>query len=113
MILENPPPDAANAEQDQASETTPPPAAATALRRHLADSPDRETARPHTTLSGVEPHYLFQSGRLLADLYAGDPQAEARKEVERAIDYEAALPPGSVTGDDRPLHLQAWGRVLQ
>jgi hypothetical protein len=55
MILENPPPDAAKAEEDQASETTPPPAAATALRRHVADSPDRETARPLTTLGGVEP----------------------------------------------------------
>jgi hypothetical protein len=30
-------------------------------------------------------HYLFQSGRLLADLQAGDSQAEARKEVERAM----------------------------
>jgi hypothetical protein len=58
-------------------------------------------------------HYLVQSGRLLADLTAGAPQAEARKEVERAIDYDATLPPGSVTGDDRPLHLQVWGQVLQ
>jgi hypothetical protein len=33
----------------------PPPAAATALRRHVADSQDHETARPLTTLGGVEP----------------------------------------------------------
>jgi hypothetical protein len=32
-----------------------PPAAAVALRRHVADSPDRETAKPLTTLRGVEP----------------------------------------------------------
>jgi hypothetical protein len=32
-----------------------PPAAAAALRRHVADFPDREIARPLTTLGGVEP----------------------------------------------------------
>src|SRR5215211_541296 len=33
----------------------PPPAAAPALRRQVADSPDREPARPLTTLGGVAP----------------------------------------------------------
>jgi hypothetical protein len=46
MILEDHPPDSANAEQDQASDTTTTATAATALRRHLTGSPDRETARP-------------------------------------------------------------------
>jgi hypothetical protein len=39
-----------------ASPTSPTTAwAATALRRHLADSPDRKAARPLTTLGGEEP----------------------------------------------------------
>jgi hypothetical protein len=38
-----------------------PPAAAAALRRHVADFPDREIARPLTTLGGVEPCRIITS----------------------------------------------------
>ena len=61
-------------------------------------------------------HCLVQLGRLLSKLQGGDPQVEARKEVERARDFYNAVTnsvPGSVAGNNRPLHLRAWGQVLQ
>jgi hypothetical protein len=46
MISENPPSRLRKAEEDQASDTATTARDCYALRRHLADSPDRETARP-------------------------------------------------------------------
>lgn len=42
-----------------------PAAPAIALRRHVTDSPNQETARSLPTLSGVEPHYATCSVRHL------------------------------------------------
>jgi hypothetical protein len=58
-------------------------------------------------------HQLVQTGRLLATLHAANPQTEARKEVQRARDFEATVSSAALSGDDRPRHLAAWDRVLQ
>jgi hypothetical protein len=57
-------------------------------------------------------HYLVQLGRLLAKLHVADPRAEARKEVERALDFRATVS-GTLIGNNRPQHLAAWDQVLQ
>jgi hypothetical protein len=60
-----------------------PPTAATTLRRHVADSPHRKTARPLPTLGGVEP----PNGPLIAVLtprYSDDPGVARRPRKTRA-----------------------------